>query len=425
MVLLPASVRVCVRWVLYNFFYFKKMFLFILIKNQFCSGLTSRRNQTNKAAGQDTTTPHGSTAPRGTAQWSRAPKESREAQQHRTGRRGQGTHSTTPQDAHGTKHNTRQQHTTAKHTQRGETRQNTAPKTQDPRTTDSAPRHDTARESTKQSKTKQHSAQQCNARRHDTQQCGAAQHPGAHHSTPPKYDTRTHQDPTGDNRGQPGPTANTQTQRTTTQNAGQRRRGKRATHREQRLKHTGTAPHKQSTETETVRSTTERQGTTKKEPAENAAVLDSKAQHKQQNKTHHNTAQEPNQTQARHTTPGTAQNTPQTAAPHDKAPDEAKHGAPQPAARETSKTQRQGPGHPGPETRKRQRQRGHTTKKNPAFRTPSSQSSNLQPFSPSTAVMWYLGIHWWYEPEGFGYYHCWFWIPEPREPSPEVLWYLD
>ena len=31
----------------------------------------------------------------------------------------------------------------------------------------------------------------------------------------------------------------------------------------------------------------------------------------------------------------------------------------------------------------------------------------------------------WYEPEGFGYYHCWFWIPEPREQSPEVLWYLD
>ena len=56
---------------------------------------------------------------------------------------------------------------------------------------------------------------------------------------------------------------------------------------------------------------------------------------------------------------------------------------------------------------------------------PSSHSSNSQPFSPSIAVMWYLGIHCWYEPEGFGYYYCWFWIPEPREPSPEILWYLD
>ena len=39
---------------------------------------------------------------------------------------------------------------------------------------------------------------------------------------------------------------------------------------------------------------------------------------------------------------------------------------------------------------------------------PSSHSSNSQPFSPSIAVMWYLGIHWWYEPEGFGSYYCWF-----------------
>ena len=56
---------------------------------------------------------------------------------------------------------------------------------------------------------------------------------------------------------------------------------------------------------------------------------------------------------------------------------------------------------------------------------PSSQSSNSQPFSPSIAVMWYLGIHCWYELEGFGYYYFWCWIPEPREPSLEILWYLD
>ena len=55
---------------------------------------------------------------------------------------------------------------------------------------------------------------------------------------------------------------------------------------------------------------------------------------------------------------------------------------------------------------------------------PSSHLSNSQPFSSSIAVMWYLGIHWWYEPEGFGYYYCWFWVPEPREPSPEIPWYL-
>ena len=54
-----------------------------------------------------------------------------------------------------------------------------------------------------------------------------------------------------------------------------------------------------------------------------------------------------------------------------------------------------------------------------------SHSSTSQPFTPSVAVMSYLGIHWWYEPEGFGYYYCWFRVPEPREPSPEILWYLD
>ena len=125
-------------------------------------------------------------------------------------------------------------------------------KAQDRRTTDGAPGHNTARGSTKRSKTKQRSAQQRNARRHNAQQHGAAQQPGTHHSTPPKHDTRSHQDAAGDNRGQPGQTANTQTQQAPTKNTSQRRKGKGAPHKEQRRRHTSTAPHEQSTETETT-----------------------------------------------------------------------------------------------------------------------------------------------------------------------------
>ena len=48
---LAASVRVCVRWVVYNFFYSKKRKNFFCIKTKFAAA-TSRRNQTNTAAGQ-------------------------------------------------------------------------------------------------------------------------------------------------------------------------------------------------------------------------------------------------------------------------------------------------------------------------------------------------------------------------------------
>ena len=87
----------CIGECIILFCFFKQKYF-----NKFCSGFSSRRNQTNtgnkpnKAAGQQTTEPHGSTAPRGTAQRSRAPRDSSAAQQHRTGQTGQGTHSTTP-----------------------------------------------------------------------------------------------------------------------------------------------------------------------------------------------------------------------------------------------------------------------------------------------------------------------------------------
>ena len=100
-------------------------------------------------------------------------------------------------------------------------RPNNADGAKQPRTQYSARQHKTEQNETTQRTTTQRQAAQ-----------RAAQHPGTHHSTPPRHDTRSHQDPPGDNRGQPGPTANTQTQQATTQNTSQPREGKRAPNRE-------------------------------------------------------------------------------------------------------------------------------------------------------------------------------------------------
>ena len=100
--------------------------------------------------------------------------------------------------------------------------------------------------------------------------------------------------------------------------------------------HTSTASHKQSTEVETAGAPPKGKKQLQRKPAENAAAHDSKAQQKQHNTTKHNnapytTAQEPNPTQARHTTPGTTPKIPQTAAPDDTKHHKAQHRTPQPA----------------------------------------------------------------------------------------------
>ena len=169
---------------------------------------SSRRNQTkagnkpNKAAGRDTTPPHGSTAPRGTAQGSRAPRENRAPQQHCTGRRGQGTHSTTPRDAHGTKHSGEQHHAAThhskKHTARRDTTKHSAGRHRTPgRRT--ATRHTTRQHQTEQYETTQRRAAQRAATRRSTAPRDTPQH--IHQNTTPGA-TRTHQETTEDSQAQ-------------------------------------------------------------------------------------------------------------------------------------------------------------------------------------------------------------------------------
>ena len=165
----------------------------------------------------------------------------------------------TPQDAHGLKHSDERHHAAAhhskRHTARGDRTEHGAQKHR-------TPGQCTAPKDTTQRATAENRAKRKNAAHNNTTPGGTSTATMTHHSTPPKHDTRSHQDPPGDNRVQPVPTAITQTQQATKQNTGQRRRAKSTPHREQRCRHTGTAPHKEDSETETARGTTERQGTT-------------------------------------------------------------------------------------------------------------------------------------------------------------------
>ena len=176
--------------------------------NKFCSRSSSRRNQTNtesepkKAAGHDTTAPHGTTAPRGTAQGSRAPRGSRSPQQHRTGRSGQGTHSRTPQDAQGTKHNGKQHHAATHHsktqTARGDKTKHSAGghRTLRPQT---APQ-DTTQRATAPNRAKRNNTAHNNTQPGGTTRSTTAQHSPQGHNT--AHSTARHQEPPGPTRRQ-------------------------------------------------------------------------------------------------------------------------------------------------------------------------------------------------------------------------------
>ena len=179
------------------------------IFTKFCSRFSSRYNHThardkpNKAAGQDTTAPRGSTAPRGTARGGRALRES-------------GPHSNTAQGEDDRKHATRHprvhteqsttaddttwQHTTAKHTQRGGTRQNTAPEGtgpkddgKRPRTQHSARQHQTEQNETTQRTITQPQAAQRAATRSSTEPRDTPQHATETRHQEPPGPTRTQQ----------------------------------------------------------------------------------------------------------------------------------------------------------------------------------------------------------------------------------------
>ena len=79
------------------------------------------------------------------------------------------------------------------------------------------------------------------------------------------------------------------------QNTSQRSGGTSATHREQRRRHTGTATHKQSTETETARSTTERQWT-RKQKSEQRMQQRTEAKHNKNSTTRPTTTRRKNPT---------------------------------------------------------------------------------------------------------------------------------
>ena len=268
MVLLPASVRVWVR----------------------CSGFSSRRNQTkagnkpNKAAGRDTTTP------RGTALGSRAPGGSRAPQQHRTGRRGWETHSTTPRDAHRTMHSSKQHHAATHHSKTNTARRDTTKHSAGRHRTpgrQTATGHTTPQDQTEQNETTQRRAAQSAATRRSTAPRDTPQQtPETRHQERPGPTRRQlgtarpnsqHANRTDNNTKTPASAAGVRRQRTESNNAGTPAQHR--TSRAQKQKQPG-APRKGKEQRHKIK------------PAENAATHESKAPQQQHITAQHNTAQD-------------------------------------------------------------------------------------------------------------------------------------
>ena len=179
------------------------------------------------------------------------------------GTKQQQAHTAPQKDTKTQQHSTTRQHSTTGHNKEGQgataSRPTTGKHTRTHTAESAAARKhttDTGNDANRQQSTTAH--HHTTAHHQRTQDRGAEHQDNPHQTTGrratrPYRDSTTasrHQEPPGDNRGQPGPTANTQTQQATTHNNTQRQRGERAPHREQRHRHTNTAPPKRRHEKE-------------------------------------------------------------------------------------------------------------------------------------------------------------------------------